>query len=54
MPRGAGRLAVVTERRVVTPEEPDRRRPRFIGTGHSGRDDLSERAEELLAASLDR
>jgi hypothetical protein len=28
---------------------PNRRRPAFIGTGHSGRGDLSERAEELLA-----
>jgi hypothetical protein len=28
---------------------PNRRRPAFIGTGHSGRGDLSGRAEELLA-----
>ncbi len=29
-----------------------RRRPRFVGKGHSGRHDLSERVEEILSADL--
>lgn len=32
-----------------------RKRPRSVGAGHSGRDDVSERAEELLSGlSRDR
>jgi hypothetical protein len=39
-------------RRHVPPSTPQRRRPRFVGKGHSGRHDLSERVEEILSADL--
>jgi hypothetical protein len=31
---------------------PTVRRPRFVGKGHSGRHDLSENVEEIIAADL--
>jgi len=36
----------------VPGSSPPRRRPRFVGRGHSGRHDLSERVEEILSAEL--
>jgi hypothetical protein len=52
--RGMSAEAVASEVLTVHVPEPSRRHPRFIGSGRSGRGDLSERAEELLAASLGR
>ena len=34
------------------PAAQNRRLPRFVGMGHSGRHDLSERVEEVLRAEL--
>ena len=36
----------------VPPPAPQRHRPRFVGKGHSGRHDLSERVEEILSADM--
>jgi hypothetical protein len=52
--RGTSAEDVVSELVVAHVSVPNRRRPSFIGTGHSGRGDLSERAEDLLAAALER
>lgn len=38
--------------RLHVPPVSNRRRPRFVGKGHSGRHDLSERVEEILSAEL--
>ena len=38
--------------RLHVPGAPPRRRPRFVGKGHSGRHDLSERVVEILSADL--
>ncbi|MGH7556692.1 MAG: CopG family transcriptional regulator [Gemmatimonadota bacterium] len=47
-----GRSAAELVREAVSEyarRKPGRARPRSVGAGHSGRGDLSERAEELLA-----
>ncbi len=47
-----GRSAAELVREAVSEyarRQPGRPRPRSLGAGHSGRGDLSERAEELLA-----
>jgi predicted transcriptional regulator len=50
--REEGRSAADLVREAVSEyarRQPERSRPRSLGVGHSGRGDLSERAEELLA-----
>jgi hypothetical protein len=62
----AERLASEAAQRGTSPEDvaaelivthaptarPEPRRPRFVGLGHSGQHDLSERVEDLLDADL--
>jgi hypothetical protein len=63
----AERLAERAQREHTTPEElateavrsylgqaavSERGRPRFIGLGHSGRSDISEKAEDILRADF--
>ncbi len=52
--RGTSTEDMVSEVLVAHVPVPNRRRPGFIGLGHSGRGDISERAEELLAEAFDR
>ncbi|MGH9083604.1 MAG: hypothetical protein ACRDWN_09705 [Acidimicrobiales bacterium] len=46
--RGASAEELVAEVLELHLRAPTRRRPSFVASGHSGRHDLSERAEELL------
>lgn len=44
----AEELASEAVRNYLGPVRAATRRPRFVGIGHSGRSDISERAEEIL------
>jgi plasmid stability protein len=46
-------LAAEVLSRHVPQAPPPYRVPRFVGKGHSGRHDLSERVEEILSSELD-
>lgn len=51
MARAEGRSAAELVRAAVSEyarRQPERSRPSSLGVGHSGRDDLSERAEDRL------
>jgi hypothetical protein len=49
--RGTSTEEVASEVFVLhVPAASNQRRPRFVGKGHSGRHDLSERVEEILSA----
>lgn len=48
--RGASSEQLAAEVLALHLAGPTRRRPSFVASGHSGRHDLSERAEELLAS----
>jgi hypothetical protein len=52
--RGTSTEEVASEVLVLlvlhVPAASNQRRPRFVGKGHSGRHDLSERVEEILSA----
>jgi hypothetical protein len=49
--RGTSTEEVASEVLVLhVPAASNQRRPRFVGKGHSGRHDLSERVEEVLSA----
>ena len=51
--RGTSTEEVASEVLVLhVPAAQNRRLPRFVGKGHSGRHDLSERVEEILSAEL--
>ena len=51
--RGTSTEQVASEVLVLhVPAAQNRRLPRFVGMGHSGRHDLSERVEEILSAEL--
>ncbi|MFZ2056788.1 MAG: hypothetical protein WAV54_05220 [Acidimicrobiales bacterium] len=51
--RGTSTEEVASEVLVLhVPAAQNRRLPRFVGMGHSGRHDLSERVEEILSAEL--
>ena len=53
--RGTSTEQVASEVLVLhVPAAQNRRLPRFVGKGHSGRHDLSERVEEILSAELDK
>jgi hypothetical protein len=45
-------LAAEVLSRHVPQSPPTYRVPRFVGKGHSGRHDLSERVEEILSSEL--
>jgi len=49
---GEASLAAEVLSRHVPQPPPTYRVPRFVGKGHSGRHDLSERVEEILSSEL--